>query len=83
MLRNLAGVLLVLLGIIGLFLPFLQGVLLIVLGLSLIEHPWKHRLHHWLEARSGWYRAIALRYLRFKRKLRHARQRRRRGRLAA
>jgi nitroreductase len=66
----LAGVLLVLLGIVGLFLPVLQGALFIVLGLGLIEHPVKHRLHRWLAARLRSYRAIAIRYLRFKRRLR-------------
>ena len=36
-LRIVAGVLLVLLGIIGLVLPILQGILLIVLGLGLLS----------------------------------------------
>ena len=69
-LRNLAGVVLILLGVISGFLPILQGWMFIVLGLSLIEHPLKHRVHRWLSHRSTTYRAFALRYLRAKRTLR-------------
>jgi len=56
-----AGILLLILGVIGLFLPFLQGILFIVLGLSLLssESP---RAKVWLEyvqERSGWKRRQA------------------------
>ena len=61
-LRNTGGLLLVLLGIVGLFLPFLQGILFIVLGLALIDVPQKHRLHRWLQARSRAYRWLALKH---------------------
>ena len=69
-LRNVAGVLLIVLGVISGFLPILQGWVFIVLGLGLIEHPLKHRLHRWLSHRSNVYRALAIRYLRAKRTLR-------------
>ena len=69
-LRNVAGVALILLGVISGFLPILQGWMFIVLGLSLIQHPLKLRLHHWLSHRSTAYRALALRYLRARRALR-------------
>ena len=69
-LRNIAGTVLVLLGVLGLFLPFLQGVLFLVLGLGLIDHPLKRRAHHWFRHRFPPYRAIALRYMRWKRQRR-------------
>ena len=67
--RNIAGLLLVLLGVIGGFIPVLQGWVFIVLGLSLIEHPLKHRTHQWLKRRSRLYRRIALVFFRVRRKL--------------
>lgn len=36
--RKVAGVVLIILGIIGLFLPFLQGVAMILAGLALLEN---------------------------------------------
>ncbi|MCX6706804.1 MAG: hypothetical protein NT001_01540 [Candidatus Woesearchaeota archaeon] len=39
LIRIIAGILLILLVIVGLFLPILQGVLLIVAGLLLLEYP--------------------------------------------
>ncbi len=52
--RIVAGSTLVGLGIIGLFLPLLQGVLFIVIGLSLLstESERARRLHQWV--RSYW-----------------------------
>jgi len=69
-LRNVAGVLLIVLGVISGFLPILQGWVFIVLGLGLIQHPFKHRLHGWLSRRSKAYRAVAIQYLRATRTLR-------------
>ena len=43
-----AGVLLLVLGVIGLFLPFLQGILFIVMGLSLLSTE-SDRAKAWLE----------------------------------
>ena len=40
-------------------LPILQGWLFIVLGLGLIEHPAKHRLHRYLSHRFKLYRRVA------------------------
>jgi uncharacterized membrane protein YbaN (DUF454 family) len=53
-----AGILLLIFGVVGLFLPFLQGILFIILGLSLLstESP---RAKAWLEyvqERTGWKR---------------------------
>ena len=53
-----AGIGLLALGVIGLFLPFLQGILFLVMGLSLLstESP---RAKAWLEyvqAKTGWQR---------------------------
>lgn len=59
--RNVFGVVLLLLGIVGLVLPFLQGVLMIVAGLALIDVPQKQRAHAWL-LRFRWYQAIARRH---------------------
>lgn len=41
------------LGVLGLFLPFLQGVLFLAIGLVLLarEQPWAHRLLLWLRRR--------------------------------
>ena len=73
-LRNIAGVLLIVLGVISGFLPILQGWVFIVLGLGLIQHPLKHRVHAWLSRRSKAYRALAIRYLRARRKLQQMRK---------
>lgn len=58
-LRIVAGSLLVGLGVVGLFLPFLQGVLFIVVGLSLLstESERARRIHQW--ARARWHRLRA------------------------
>lgn len=52
--RIILGSALVGLGVVGLFLPFLQGILFIVVGLSLLstESERARRLHQW--ARSRW-----------------------------
>jgi len=57
LIRIAAGWLLLIGGVIGLFLPFLQGVLMIVIGLSLLapELPWARRLSNSL--RQGRHRA--------------------------
>ena len=81
-LRNIAGVALVLLGVVGLVTPILQGILFIVLGLALIDLPIKHRSHVWLGRRSGAYRWTALKHHRVKRAILH-RHRARRARKAA
>ncbi len=57
-------------GVAGLFLPFLQGVLMIVGGLALIDLPCKRRLHVWLKRRVRSYRPIALRHMRLLRRWR-------------
>lgn len=72
--RNVAGIVLILLGIVSGFLPILQGWLFIVLGLGMIDHPLKHRLHVWLGQRSRAYRRLALLYFRAKRRLRRKRR---------
>ena len=77
-LRNVAGVLLILLGVISGFLPILQGWVFIVIGLGLIKHPLKHRVHEWLSHRSKAYRTVAIQYLQAKRKLRRSMHRQRR-----
>jgi uncharacterized membrane protein YbaN (DUF454 family) len=48
-----AGWLLVALGIVGLVLPFLQGIALIVAGLALLapDLPWARRCLDWLKQR--------------------------------
>jgi uncharacterized membrane protein YbaN (DUF454 family) len=56
-LRNTAGLLLLLLGVVGLVLPVLQGVLFLVGGLALIDLPIKGRVHRWL-MRFALYRRI-------------------------
>ena len=68
--RNVAGMLLILLGVISGFLPILQGWVFIVLGLGLIDHPFKHRVHEWLSRRSQAYRTVATQYLLAKQSLR-------------
>jgi hypothetical protein len=49
--RIIAGIILILLGIAGLFLPILQGFLLIFAGLILLEYPPITRLAHKLKER--------------------------------
>lgn len=53
LLRIIAGFLLLGLGIIGLFLPILQGVAMIIAGLLLLapEFRWAQRLLAWVKAR--------------------------------
>ncbi len=80
-LRNIAGFVLVVLGVVGLVTPILQGILFIVLGLALIDLPIKHRIHHWLGNRYRTYRWIALKHHRLKRALAH-RHRNRKARKA-
>ena len=50
------GVLLLVLGVVGLFLPFLQGILFLVMGLSLLstESPRAKAWLRHLEERTGW-----------------------------
>ena len=76
-LRNIAGFALVLLGVVGLVAPVLQGILFIVLGLALIDLPIKHRSHVWLATRSRTYRWIALKHHRIKRAILNRRRARR------
>ena len=56
--RNGLGIVLLLLGIAGLVLPILQGWLMILVALSLIDLPSKHRIHVWL-LRWRWYQKLA------------------------
>ena len=65
-----AGVLILILGVVGLFLPFLQGILFLMIGLALIDLPIKHRAHRSLRQRYRWYRGLSLRYMQFKRRWR-------------
>ena len=57
-LRNGVGIVLLLFGLVGLFLPVLQGILLIGIGLLFIDLPIKSKAHRWLW-RYGWYRKLA------------------------
>ncbi len=59
--RNGLGLVLLLLGIAGLVLPILQGWLMILVALSLIDLPIKHRIHVWL-LRWRWYQKIAVKH---------------------
>ena len=52
---SIVGVVLILLGIVGLFLPFLQGILLIALGLSLLSLVSK-RAARLLERLKSWFK---------------------------
>ncbi len=61
MLRNLGGILLLLAGIAGLVLPILQGWLMILIGLSLIDLPIKHQAHVRL-LRYRWYQRLAAKH---------------------
>jgi len=56
--RNVAGGIILLGGIAGLFLPILQGVLMIVGGLALIDLPIKGKAHRRL-LRWKWYQKLA------------------------
>ncbi|MFQ5695778.1 MAG: PGPGW domain-containing protein [Terriglobia bacterium] len=51
--RIIGGFLLIGLGIIGLFLPFLQGIAMIAGGLLLLapEFPWARRILDWMKGR--------------------------------
>ncbi len=53
--RIIGGFALLVLGVIGLFLPFLQGVAFIVLGLLLLsrEYHWARRLLDWVKRKRG------------------------------
>ncbi len=55
--RIVAGFVLLSLGLVGLFLPFLQGIAMIIAGLLLLarEFHWARRLVAWMKAR--WPRA--------------------------
>jgi uncharacterized membrane protein YbaN (DUF454 family) len=81
-LRNIGGVLLVLLGIVGLVLPFLQGILFLVMGLALIDVPQKQAAHRWLQ-RFGWYRWLARKHHAVWRAWKRRRRLRRQARRAA
>jgi uncharacterized protein len=54
------GVLLLALGVIGLFLPFLQGILFLIMGLSLLstESERAKAWLHYLERRVGWRKVV-------------------------
>lgn len=56
--RLTAGVLLLVLGVIGLFLPFLQGILFLIMGLSILstESPRAKAWLEYLQKRTGWNR---------------------------
>jgi len=56
--RITAGVALLILGVIGLFLPFLQGILFLIMGLTLLstESARAKSWLEWLQERSGWRR---------------------------
>jgi hypothetical protein len=56
-LKNVAGVLLVLAGVLMLVLPG-QGILTLVIGLLLVDYPGKRRFQRWLVSRRPVYRAI-------------------------
>ncbi len=56
--RITAGAALLVLGVIGLFLPFLQGILFLIMGLTLLstESERAKAWLEWLQERSGWRR---------------------------
>ncbi len=70
MLRNTFGVLLILIGLVGWIAPIVPGLPLMIVGIGLIQHPWKTSTHEWLKERSKWYRWVALKGLNIQRKLR-------------
>ncbi|MBI4641621.1 MAG: DUF454 family protein [Candidatus Tectomicrobia bacterium] len=47
--KNVGGTVLILVGIVGLFLPILQGILFITLGIALLEFERKAELFAWLK----------------------------------
>ncbi|MBI5166994.1 MAG: PGPGW domain-containing protein [candidate division NC10 bacterium] len=51
--RIVLGWVLIIIGIAGLFLPFIQGILLIIAGLAILskDSPWARR---WMELVKGW-----------------------------
>jgi uncharacterized membrane protein YbaN (DUF454 family) len=53
--RIIGGFGLIALGVVGLFLPFLQGIAFIVLGLLLLsrEYHWARRLLDWVKRKRG------------------------------
>jgi uncharacterized membrane protein YbaN (DUF454 family) len=53
-----AGISLLILGVIGLFLPLLQGILFLIMGLTLLstESPRAKAWLEWLQRRTGWER---------------------------
>ena len=57
--RITAGISLLVLGVIGLFLPVLQGILFLIMGLTLLstESPRAKVWLEWLQQRAGWERA--------------------------
>lgn len=69
LLKNIVGLFLILVGIVFGFLPILQGWVFIILGLSMIEHPWKHAAHQWLARESRFYRLASAMYFRTKRRM--------------
>lgn len=50
-LKNSIGFTCIAIGVIGLFLPFIQGILLITLGFSILECEKKHKLKEWVKAK--------------------------------
>jgi hypothetical protein len=59
-LRNIAGTIVILVGIAGLFLPFLQGIALIVAGFLMLDFERKDEIvlrvreHHWTRRLAEW-----------------------------
>ena len=51
------GMSLLVLGVIGLFLPFLQGILFLIMGLSVLstESPRAKAWLHYVQERTGWH----------------------------
>jgi len=64
-LRNIAGVFLILLGIVSGFVPILQGWIFILVGISLLKFPGKDKLIRRFK-RLRWIRPFAERYDRLK-----------------
>ena len=63
------GLLCIVLGFIGLFLPLLQGVLLLLVGVSLLSYgsPWGQSLQRWIRLKQHQYgRSLAARAKRTK-----------------
>ncbi len=53
--RIISGFALILVGIVGLFLPVLQGIAMIIAGLLLLapDFPWARRIVQWMRKRWG------------------------------